>query len=99
MRPCAIAREIDQQVRGFIADAGYPIYPHHTGHGVGVSGREAPRIVPYSEEVLQKGMVILLEPGIYLPGETGVRLEDAVLVTADGAEVLTKYDKCLPIGR
>jgi Xaa-Pro dipeptidase len=52
--------------------------------------------VPYNEEVLQKGMVILVEPGIYLPGETGVRLEDALLVTSDGAEVLTKHDKSLP---
>jgi Xaa-Pro aminopeptidase len=96
IRPGAIAREIDQKIRQFIAEAGYPVYPHHTGHGVGVTGHEAPRIVPYSEEVLQKGMVILLEPGIYLPGETGVRLEDALLVTSDGAEVLTKHDKSLP---
>jgi Xaa-Pro dipeptidase len=96
VRPGAIAQEIDAQVRQFITDAGYPVYPHHTGHGVGVSGHEAPRIVPYNQEVLEEGMVILLEPGIYLPGETGVRLEDALLVTSDGAEVLTKHDKSLP---
>jgi Xaa-Pro aminopeptidase len=80
-------------VRQFIAAAGYPVYPHHTGHGVGVTGHEAPRIVPYNNEVLAEGMVIMLEPGIYLPGETGVRLEDALLVTATGAEVLTRHDK------
>jgi Xaa-Pro aminopeptidase len=96
VRPGAVAKEIDAQVRQFIADAGYPVYPHHTGHGVGVSGHEAPRIVPYSQEILEEGMVILLEPGIYLPGETGVRLEDALLVTSDGAEVLTRHDKSLP---
>lgn len=96
VRPGAVAREIDQKVRQFIADAGYPVYPHHTGHGVGVIGHEAPRIVPYNNEVLQAGMVVMLEPGIYLPGETGVRLEDALLVTPDGAEILTKHDKRLP---
>ena len=96
IRPGAIAREIDQQVRQFIQDAGYPVYPHHTGHGVGVTGHEAPRIVPYNDEVLEPGMVILLEPGTYVPGQTGCRLEDAVLVTADGAEVLTTHDKSLP---
>ncbi|MCS7221002.1 MAG: Xaa-Pro peptidase family protein [Anaerolineae bacterium] len=96
VRPGAVAREIDRQVRQFIADAGYPVYPHHTGHGIGVTSHEAPRIVPYNDEVLEEGMVILLEPGIYLPGETAVRLEDAVLVTADGAELLTHHDKGLP---
>lgn len=96
LRPGAVAKEIDRKLRQFIAEAGYPVYPHHSGHGVGVSGHEAPRIVPYNDEVLQEGMVILLEPGIYLPGETGVRLEDAYLITADGAEVLTQHDKSLP---
>ncbi|MEW5957677.1 MAG: Xaa-Pro peptidase family protein [Chloroflexota bacterium] len=96
VRPGAVAREIDQKIRQFIADAGYPVYPHHSGHGIGVIGHESPRIVPYNEETLQQGMVIMLEPGIYLPGETSVRLEDALLVTADGAEVLTKHDKSLP---
>jgi Xaa-Pro aminopeptidase len=93
IKPGAVAREIDEQVRQFLANTHYPVYPHHTGHGVGVTGHESPRIVPYNDEVLSEGMVILLEPGIYVPGQTSVRLEDAVLVVADGAEVLTHFDK------
>lgn len=96
LRPGAIAGEIDRQLRRFIADAGYPVYPHHSGHGVGVTGHEAPRIVPYSREVLEPGMVVLLEPGIYFPGEIGVRLEDAFLITEEGARQLTMHDKTIP---
>jgi Xaa-Pro dipeptidase len=92
-RPGAIAKDIDQKTRQFIARAGYPVYPHHSGHGVGVSGHEAPRIVPYNDEVLREGMVIMLEPGTYIPGQTGVRLEDGLLITPDGAELLTHHDK------
>ena len=96
VKPGAVASEIDRRVRQFIAGAGYPVYPHHTGHGVGVSGHEEPRIVPYNDVRLEPGMVIMLEPGIYFPGETAVRLEDALLVTEDGAELLTRHDKSLP---
>ncbi len=95
VRPGVAAKTIDQKTRQFISDAGYPVYPHHTGHGVGVTGHEEPRIVPYNEIVLQENMVIMLEPGAYLPGQFGVRLEDALLITADGAQVLTKHDKRL----
>jgi Xaa-Pro aminopeptidase len=96
VRPGAAVKHIDRQVRELITKAGYPDYPHHTGHGIGVSSHEEPRIVPYSDALLEEGMVIMLEPGIYLPGETSVRLEDGILVTADGAEVLTRHDKSLP---
>ncbi|HLF88972.1 MAG TPA: Xaa-Pro peptidase family protein [Anaerolineales bacterium] len=91
VKPGVPANEIDRKVRAFIADAGYPVYPHHTGHGIGVSPHEEPRIVPYNTTPLEPGMVIMLEPGIYYPQEDAVRLEDAILVTPDGAEILTKH--------
>ncbi|MBX3011765.1 MAG: aminopeptidase P family protein [Caldilineaceae bacterium] len=96
VRPGVLAKAIDQQVRQFMQKAGYAIYPHHTGHGVGVTGHEEPRIVPYNEIPLEAGMVIMLEPGAYFPGQFGARLEDGLLVTTTGAEVLTKHDKRLP---
>jgi Xaa-Pro dipeptidase len=90
-RPGAVAGAIDAEVRQFIADAGYPVYPHHTGHGVGVTPHEEPRIVPYNRLALEPGMVVMLEPGIYFPGETAVRLEHAILITDGAAEVLTSH--------
>jgi Xaa-Pro aminopeptidase len=95
LRPGAVCGEIDRAMRQAIEAAGYPVYPHHSGHGVGVSGHENPRIVPYSVERLAPGMVILLEPGIYFPGETGVRVEDGFLITEAGAVQLTAHDKRL----
>jgi Xaa-Pro aminopeptidase len=92
VKPGAVARDIDRKLRGFISDAGYTVYPHHSGHGVGVSPHEAPRIVPYNDEVLEEGMVIMLEPGIYVPGVTSVRVEHGMLVTATGAEILSDHD-------
>ena len=96
LRPGTAANKVDEELRNFMAKTGYPVYPHHSGHSVGVSLHEAPRLVPNNEVPLQPGMVIMLEPGIYLPGETGVRLEDAFLITQDGAETLTRHDKSWP---
>jgi Xaa-Pro aminopeptidase len=93
VKPGVVAKDLDQKIRAFIEKAGYPVYPHHTGHAVGVSPHESPRIVPYNDEVLAAGMVIMLEPGIYIPGEISVRIEDGLLITADGVEVLTSHDK------
>ncbi|MDE0181013.1 MAG: Xaa-Pro peptidase family protein [Caldilineaceae bacterium] len=98
LRPGVVAQEVDRQVRRYMADGGYEVYPHHSGHGIGLTSHEAPRIVPYSQELIEEGNVIMLEPGIYIPGVTGVRLEDAFLVTADGAEPLSHHDKSLPQG-
>lgn len=96
VKPGAVARDTDAAVRAFVAGGGYPVYGHHTGHSVGVGPHEEPRIAPYDTTVLQPGMVILLEPGAYWPGDTGCRLEDALLVTADGCEILTHFDHATP---
>ena len=93
LRPGAVTGEIDRKVRSFIAREGYAVYPHHTGHGVGVAPHELPRIVPENPLALAPGMVVMLEPGIYVPGEIAVRLEDAFLITEDGSQVLTDHRK------
>ncbi len=92
VRPGVSAMELDKIVRGEIRRHGYD-YPHHTGHGLGVTYHEEPRIYPSSNTQLKPGMVLALEPGVYINGIGGIRLEDIILVTEDGGEVLTKYPK------
>jgi Xaa-Pro aminopeptidase len=90
VRPGAVARDIDAEARGAIAEAGFGDYfGHGLGHGLGLQVHEGPAVRPLSETVLQPGMVFTIEPGIYLPGWGGVRIEDDVLVTPDGCEVLS----------
>jgi Xaa-Pro dipeptidase len=91
VRPGVITKDLDALMRNAIGDAGYEAYPHHSGHGLGTSYHEEPRIVPYNRMALEPGMIVALEPGIYLAGAGGVRLEDVVLVTQDGCEVLTQH--------
>jgi Xaa-Pro aminopeptidase len=90
-RPGMLASALDAQVRQAVRAAGYEPYPHHTGHGMGASYHEEPRIVPYNALALEPGMVVALEPGVYLPGVGGIRLEDVVLITPGGNEVLTTH--------
>jgi Xaa-Pro dipeptidase len=69
-------------------------YPHHTGHGIGVTFHEEPRIIPGSDRILEEGMVVALEPGTYGDG-FGVRVEQVVLVTAAGPEILSGHELSL----
>ncbi|MBS4215372.1 M24 family metallopeptidase [Neobacillus rhizophilus] len=97
-RPGVTAAEVDLTARRIIADAGYGEYfPHRLGHGLGISIHEYPSIKETNKLVLQEGMVYTIEPGIYVPGIAGVRIEDDVYVTADGARALTKFPKELQI--
>ncbi|MEW6332936.1 MAG: M24 family metallopeptidase, partial [Thermodesulfobacteriota bacterium] len=89
---------LDRVARGFLEQAGLgAFFSHGTGHGVGLDIHEAPRLASGREEILVAGMVITVEPGIYLPGDWGVRIEDTVLVTEDGSQILTPTSKALTV--
>lgn len=90
------ARYVDSVARNIITDAGFgSFYEHGTGHGVGSEIHEAPSISPRSEDILLSGMVVTVEPGIYLPGACGVRIEDMLIVKDDGIENFYTTDKSL----
>ncbi len=91
IKPGMTANQLDRITRDWLTLDGYAPYPHHTGHGIGVTYHEQPRICAYNEMTLEPGMVIALEPGVYVEGVGGVRLEHALLVTADGCESLTQH--------
>ena len=96
VKPGVKACEVDYAARKYIADNGYGDYfIHRTGHGIGLEVHEMPYITESSEVVLQPGMVFSIEPGIYLEGEFGMRIEDLVMVTEDGVEVLNQFSKDL----
>jgi Xaa-Pro aminopeptidase len=96
IRPGALAKEPDLAARKVLQEAGYAEYfSHGLGHGIGLEIHEAPAVRRTSEQVLEPGMVITVEPGVYIPGKFGMRLEDDVLVTENGCEVLTKLPQIL----
>jgi len=93
-RPGVRAHVVDDAARSVITNAGYGEYfVHRTGHGMGVEVHETPYITATSQTVLDEGMVFSIEPGIYLPGRFGIRLEDIVILRADGPEVLSEMDR------
>ncbi|MBI5094193.1 MAG: aminopeptidase P family protein [Candidatus Hydrogenedentes bacterium] len=98
IRPGKTGREVDAVARDLIAEAGFgPNFGHGLGHGVGIEIHEGPRLNKESDTVLVEGMVITVEPGIYVPGKGGVRIEDLVVVTKDGCELLSAAPKELKV--
>lgn len=98
VKPGVKASYVDSIARKFIKKAGYGKYfGHSTGHGIGLAVHEWPNISQYSDAIIEEGMIFTIEPGIYIPQWGGVRIEDMVLVTKTGCEVLTKTSKEMTI--
>jgi Xaa-Pro aminopeptidase len=94
IRPGVRMKDVDAAARNIISQAGFgERFGHSLGHGIGLCVHEAPRLAPDQDSPLKAGMVVTVEPGIYLPGWGGVRIEDDILVTKDGHEVLTSAAK------
>ena len=98
IRPGVTAGEVDYIARSTLEAAGYgPYFTHRTGHGIGLEGHELPWIMAGNSAALEEGMAFSIEPGVYLGGKFGVRIEDIVVVTASGARTLTGFDHTLVI--
>jgi Xaa-Pro aminopeptidase len=98
VRAGATAQDVDRATRSVIEKAGYGEYfINRTGHGIGVAVHEAPYIMEGNLQELGKGMAFSVEPGIYIPGRLGIRIEDIVLVTDKGGEPLSAFPKDLAI--
>jgi Xaa-Pro aminopeptidase len=89
------AKDIDKIARDYIISQEYSSIPHSLGHGVGIEVHETPRLSPKSKDTLKPGMVFTIEPGIYISGFGGVRIEDTVVLRDNKLEVLTRFDKDL----
>lgn len=95
-RPGVPAHVVDDAARGVITDAGYGDYfTHRTGHGIGTEVHEPPYMTATNTQLLEEGMTFTIEPGIYLPGRFGIRLEEVAVVTAEGAEILSGLSRAL----
>jgi Xaa-Pro aminopeptidase len=94
VKPGVTAESVDAVARDIITEAGYgDLFIHRTGHGIGMDTHEHPYIVEGNQQVLEPGMAFSVEPGIYNPGEWGMRIEDAVAVTDDGVERLNRTNR------
>ena len=97
-RPGVTAESVDRVGRTIINDAGYgDNFFHRTGHGIGLETHEEPYIVEGNDRVLEPGMAFSIEPGIYLPGRHGARIEDIVVTTSDGIERLNTTNRELTV--
>ena len=85
--------ELDKIARMYIESKGYSSIPHSLGHGIGLEVHEKPSLSPKSKDVLINGMIFSIEPGIYIPGFGGVRIEDLVLLTAKGPQIITRANR------
>jgi Xaa-Pro aminopeptidase len=100
VRPGVPAEEVDRAAREVIERAGFAdLFIHRTGHGIGLEEHEAPYIVEGNDEPLRPGMCFSVEPGVYLPGEFGVRIEDIVTVAEDGAQRLNHAGRDMEVVR
>ena len=98
VRPGPTGREVDAVARAIIDEAGHAEhFGHGLGHGVGLEVHEGPRLSKQGEDALGAGMVVTVEPGVYVPGAVGVRIEDLVIVTEDGGEVVSSLPKELRV--
>ncbi|MDP3185435.1 MAG: Xaa-Pro peptidase family protein [Anaerolineales bacterium] len=97
-KPGVRCGSVDKAAREVIQKTGYGQYfTHRTGHGIGLEGHEEPYMRGDNEQLLEPGMAFTVEPGIYLPGRNGVRIEDDVLITEDGAECLSEMERELRV--
>lgn len=90
VKPGASVRQVDAAARDVISKYGLPVYGHGTGHGLGLEVHEKPVVSKDGKGKLETGMVLTIEPGVYIRGKLGVRIEDDILVTDKGRKILTE---------